>query len=135
MVISWVKWSLAGSSRILTQSVVKVGLCILMTLVPQTLLAVGVLGVFLGHCRLATWIMAFGLTPVSEFSFVLASRGRRLNIISREVGRKGRDSLHTVIPYVYTPTQLVSSWYDMLHYNACFHSYCDIIKNCVPTDA
>lgn len=51
----------------------------------QFLLAVCVLGFFLGHCRSATLTLAFSLAQVSEFSFVLASRARRLDIITREV--------------------------------------------------
>ena len=49
-----------------------------------------VLGFFLGHCRSATLTLAFSLAQVSEFSFVLASRARRLDIIAREVrGARG----------------------------------------------
>lgn len=32
------------------------------------------------------WLVAAGLAQVSEFSFVLGSRARRLGLISREVG-------------------------------------------------
>ena len=51
----------------------------------QFLLALSVLGVFTSHCRTSTWLLALSLSPVSEFSFLLASRARRLDIISREV--------------------------------------------------
>ena len=47
----------------------------------QFFLAVCVLGFFLGHCRSATLTLAFSLAQVSEFSFVLASRARRLDIM------------------------------------------------------
>ena len=49
-----------------------------------------VLGFFLGHCRSATLTLAFSLAQVSEFSFVLASRARRLDIIVREVRKSCR---------------------------------------------
>ena len=52
----------------------------------QFLLALSVLGVFTSHCRTSTWMLSLSLSPVSEFSFLLASRARRLGIISREVG-------------------------------------------------
>ena len=51
----------------------------------KLVIAVAVLGLFLGHCHTATWIVGVGLAHVSDFSFVLASRARRMGIISREV--------------------------------------------------
>eukprot|EP00731_Ephydatia_muelleri_P030143 Em0021g666a len=51
----------------------------------KLVIAVGVLGLYFGHCHTATWIVGVGLAHVSDFSFVLASRARRMDIISREV--------------------------------------------------
>ena len=44
-----------------------------------------VLGMFVGHCGRRTFVIAVSLAHVSEFSFVLSSRARRMGIISREV--------------------------------------------------
>ena len=60
----------------------------------QFLLAVGVLGLFLGPCRSSTLLLAGSLAQVSEFSFVMASRARRTGVISREVG--GGFTLHSL---------------------------------------
>ena len=51
----------------------------------QFVLCVAVLGVFVGHCSKHTLIISVSLAHVSEFSFVLSSRARRMGIISREV--------------------------------------------------
>ena len=44
-----------------------------------------VLGMFLGYNQRNTFILSVSLAQISEFSFVVASRARRMNIISREV--------------------------------------------------
>ena len=53
--------------------------------------AIFVLGIFLplsnSHIK---WIVASGLAQVSEFSFVLGSRARRLGLLSREVSFSGK---------------------------------------------
>ncbi|CAI7994390.1 Transmembrane and coiled-coil domain-containing protein 3 [Geodia barretti] len=54
-------------------------------LVVKFLLSLLVLGVFTGHCHTSTWLLSLSLSSVSEFSFLLTSRARRLGIISREV--------------------------------------------------
>ncbi len=48
-----------------------------------------ILGAFVGHCRRKTVIISVSLAQVSEFSFVLSSRARRVGIISREVSGRG----------------------------------------------
>ena len=39
----------------------------------------------MGRQNRAAWVVAAGLAQVSEFSFVLSSRARRLKMLSREV--------------------------------------------------
>ena len=51
----------------------------------QFVLCVAVLGLFIGQCRRSTLVVSVSLAHVSEFSFVLSSRARRMGIISREV--------------------------------------------------
>ena len=51
----------------------------------QFIISMGVLGFFIGHCKKRTLIISLALAQVSEFSFVLSSRARRMGIISREV--------------------------------------------------
>ena len=51
----------------------------------QFLVGVVVLRIFFPHKSKAKYIVAAGLAQVSEFSFVLGSRGRRVQLISREV--------------------------------------------------
>lgn len=51
----------------------------------QFLLSMGILGMFIGHCRWHTFVISVSLAQVSEFSFVVSSRARRMGIISREV--------------------------------------------------
>ena len=45
------------------------------------------IGYFIGYCRQVTWLSALSMAQVSEFSFVLCSRARRLRIITREVNQ------------------------------------------------
>jgi Kef-type K+ transport system membrane component KefB len=54
-------------------------------LVFKFLICSGVLASLLGRKNKATWAVAFGLAQISEFSFVLSSRARRLKLLSREV--------------------------------------------------
>lgn len=51
----------------------------------QFVVSSGVLAFLLGRRNKATWVVAAGLAQVSEFSFVLSSRARRLKLLSREV--------------------------------------------------
>ena len=53
----------------------------------QFVISVVVIAVLLPRSpRHIKWLVAAGLAQVSEFSFVLGSRARRLGLISREVG-------------------------------------------------
>ena len=52
----------------------------------QFLFSVLILSVLLPHSSShIKWVVSAGLAQVSEFSFVLCSRARRLGLISREV--------------------------------------------------
>ncbi|CAH1244986.1 Hypp7414 [Branchiostoma lanceolatum] len=69
--------------------VYELSILVIMTLVVVSLkfiVGVAVLGLFLTSRQSSLkWLVAAGLAQVSEFSFVLGSRARRLGIISREV--------------------------------------------------
>ena len=69
----------------------------------QFLISAAVLAVLLPRSsRHVKWLVAAGLAQVSEFSFVLSSRARRLGLISREVSSSSEKSefVHTVISQI-----------------------------------
>ena len=64
------------------------GPCIYICIVFQYLISVLVLAMLIPRSSWhVKWIASAGLAQVSEFSFVLSSRARRLGLVSREVRR------------------------------------------------
>ena len=55
------------------------------TMFLKFVLSYTVIGCFTEHKDINTFMISVGLSQISEFTFVLGSRGRRLRIISREV--------------------------------------------------
>lgn len=64
------------------------------TFLPQYLISVFVLALLIPRSSWhVKWIASAGLAQVSEFSFVLGSRARRLGLISREVSNQVEQGL------------------------------------------